>query len=91
MICSYNKSQQDAIYLNFILVKNLRVSDRLTAHHQESYYCIHSNLYLSYSYVDCVLARSGIPSQPRQQTVNITSTTNTSCCEYGIKNPDDGQ
>jgi hypothetical protein len=26
-----------------------------------------------------------------QQTVNITSMTNTSCCEYSIKTPDDGQ
>jgi len=37
--------------------------------------------------VDCLLARS----QPRWQTVNITSITNTSCCEYSIKTPDDGQ
>jgi len=27
----------------------------------------------------------------RQQAVNITSMTNTSCCEYSIKTPDDGQ
>jgi len=33
------------------------------------------------SYVDCLLARSG----------NITSMTNTYCCEYSIKTPDDGQ
>jgi len=26
-----------------------------------------------------------------QHTVNITSMTNTSCCEYSIKTPDDGQ
>jgi len=26
-----------------------------------------------------------------QQTVNITSMTNTSCCEYSIKTPDGGQ
>jgi hypothetical protein len=26
----------------------LRVSDRLTVHHEESWYCIHSNLYLPY-------------------------------------------
>ena len=31
------------------------------------------------NYVDCVLA------------VNITSMTNTNCCEYSIKTPDDGQ
>ena len=40
------------------------------------------------SYIDCLLARSGCP---RQQTVNLTSMTNTYCCEYGIKTPDDGQ
>jgi len=36
VIYSYNKSQQDAVFLNFILVKNLHVSDGLTVHHQES-------------------------------------------------------
>jgi len=38
------------------------------------------------SYVDCLLTRS---SWPRLQTINITSTTNTRCCEYSIKTPDD--
>jgi len=33
---SYNKSQQDALFLNFILVNNSTFSDRLTVHHQES-------------------------------------------------------
>jgi hypothetical protein len=40
--------------------------------------------------VNCLLARS-VSSWPRQQTVNITSVTNTSCCEYSIKTPDDGR
>jgi hypothetical protein len=35
VIYSYNKSQQDALFLYFILI-TLHVSDRLTAHHQES-------------------------------------------------------
>jgi hypothetical protein len=39
------------------------------------------------SYIDCLLARSG----PRQQTVNTISITNTHCCEYSIKTPDDGE
>jgi len=26
-----------------------------------------------------------------QQTVNITSMTNTYCCEYSVETPDDGQ
>jgi len=33
-------------------------------------------------YVDCLLT---------SLAVNITSMTNTSCCEYSIKTPDDGQ
>jgi len=37
----------------------------------------------STSYVECLLAR--------QQTVNRTNMTNTNCCEYSIKTPDDGQ
>jgi hypothetical protein len=36
------------------------------------------------SYVDCLLARSGC-------SINITSMTNSNCCEYSIKTPDDGQ
>ena len=44
---SYNKSQQDALFFKFILVKN-SVSDRLTVHHQESSYCIHSKWYFPY-------------------------------------------
>ena len=57
-IPSYNKSQQDALFLKFILERTLHVLDKLTVHHQESEYCIHSNRYLSCSYVDCLLARS---------------------------------
>ena len=36
----------------------------------------------------CLLARSGILTS---LSVNITSMTNTYCCEYSIKAPDDGQ
>ena len=38
------------------------------------------NFFFRQSYVDCLL-----------QTVNITSMTNTNCCEYSIKTHDDGQ
>ena len=38
------KSQQDTLFLNFILETALHVLDRLTVHHQESEYFIHSNL-----------------------------------------------
>jgi len=47
VIYSYNKSQQDALFLNFILIRTLHVSDRFTVHLQESQHCIHSNRYLS--------------------------------------------
>jgi len=40
LIYSYNKSQQDALFLSFILERTLYVSDRLTVHHQESEYSI---------------------------------------------------
>jgi hypothetical protein len=33
-------------------------------------------------YVDCLVARSGVPSCPRYQTVNIANMTNINCCEY---------
>jgi hypothetical protein len=36
VIYSYSKSQQDALFLNSILVKISSVSERLTVHHQES-------------------------------------------------------
>jgi hypothetical protein len=39
------------------------------------------------SCVDCLLARS----EWNSLTVNITGMTNTYCCEYSIKAPDDGQ
>jgi hypothetical protein len=35
------------------------------------------------NYADCLVARFG-------WTVNITSMTNTYCCEYSIQTPDDG-
>jgi len=55
---SCSKNQQDALFLNFILERTVHDLDRLTVHHQEYEYCINSNWYLSYSYVDCLLARS---------------------------------
>jgi hypothetical protein len=36
LIYSYNKSQPDALFLKFTLVKTQHVLDRLTVHHQES-------------------------------------------------------
>jgi len=31
------------------------------------------------------------PNAPPRAPVNITSMTNTNCCEYHMKTPDDGQ
>jgi len=36
MCYSYKKCQQDALFLKFILLKPLYISDRFTVHHQES-------------------------------------------------------
>jgi hypothetical protein len=36
MIYSYNKSQRDTLFLNFIWQRTLQVLDRSTVHHQES-------------------------------------------------------
>ena len=67
VIYLYNRSQQDALFLNFILIYNSTCFGQT--------YCPSSGILLLYS----------------QQTVNISSMTNTSCFEYSIKTPDDGQ
>jgi hypothetical protein len=64
---SYNRSQQDALFLNVIRIYNS------TCFRQT--YCPLSGVLILYS----------------QQSVNISSMTNTSCCECSIKTPDDGQ
>ena len=48
------------------------------------------------SYGDCASeavaeAATATAAWPRQQTVNITSMTNTYCCVYSVETPDDGQ
>ena len=53
MIYPYNKSQRDALFLKFILVKTLHVSDRSTVHHLESQHCIHAVGICHASSVDC--------------------------------------
>jgi len=54
---------------------NLHVSDRFTVHHHESRYCVYSEVEIKH----------------RWQTVNISSMTNSNCCEYSTKTTDDGQ
>jgi len=59
---SYNRSQQDALFLNFILTYNSTCFGQT--------YCLSSGVSIMYS--------------QQQQTVNINSMTNTTCCEYSI-------
>jgi len=42
------KANKMHYFSSLFLYTTLDVSDRLTVHHQESWYCIHSNWYLSY-------------------------------------------
>jgi len=87
---SYNKRQRDALFLVFIFGKELYMfrTDLLST--ITSLTTVYTAIVICHaSYVDCLLARSG--SCPRQQTVNITSVTNTYCCVYSVETPDDGQ
>jgi hypothetical protein len=89
VIYACNKVNKVHCFSTLFWNTTLHVSDKLTAHYQVSWYCIHNNWYLSfYLYW---LSASEVRSQPRQQTVNINSMTNTNCCKYSIKTPDDGQ
>jgi hypothetical protein len=59
---SYNKNQQDALFLKFIFVKN-------STFFRQIYYPS-SGVFTAIgicrtSYVDCLLARSGVPFRPR--------------------------
>ena len=77
----YNKSQEDALFLNLILV-NISTCFGQT-------YCPSSGVLILYSQqqVFAILVTLTV----RQQTVSITCMTNTYCCEYSIKTHDDGQ
>jgi len=87
---SYNKSQRDALFLKFILIKNSTCFGQI--------YCPSSGVSTLYtaigicraSYVDCLLVRSGsvLTSLADSQ---VTSTTNTCCCIYSVETPYDGQ
>jgi len=65
---SYNKSQQDALFLKFILIKNSTCFGQI--------YCPSSGVSTLYaaigichaSYVDCLLARAGYPDLASRQT-----------------------
>ena len=74
VICSYNKSQRDALFLKFILIKNSTCFEQI--------YCPSSGVFILHSqklaFVILVMLTVC------QQTVNITSITNTNRCEYSI-------
>jgi hypothetical protein len=97
VIYSYNKRGQDALFLNFILVKNSTCQKNSTYFAQT--YCPTSGVLILYSQqlvfvilmMLTVCQRGQDGSRPRWQTVNVTNMTNTSYCEYSIKTPDDGQ
>jgi hypothetical protein len=76
VIYSYDRSQQDALFLNFILTYNSTYFGQT--------YCPSSGLLILYSQqlVFVILF---------MLAVNVNSMTYTSCCEYSIKTPDDGQ
>ena len=82
---SDNKSQKDARFLNFILVK--------TSTCFEQTYCPSSGVSTLYTQqqVFVMQVMFTVCQRPRQQTVNITGMTNSNCCEYSIKTPGDGQ
>jgi hypothetical protein len=77
---SYNRSQKDALFLNFILVNNSTCFGQI--------YCPSSGVLILYSQqlVFIILVILTVC-----ETVNISSMRNTNCCEYSIKTPDDGQ
>ena len=79
MIYSCNRSQQDALFLNFILIYNP------TCFRQT--YCPSSGVLILYSQQLVFM----LFMLTVGQTVNINNMTNTSCCKYSIKIPDDGQ
>jgi len=74
MIYSYNRSQHDALFLNFILIYNSTCL-------RQTYYPS-SGVWTLYSHklVFVILVM-----------LNRNSMTNTSCCEYSVQTPDDGQ
>jgi len=88
VICFYNKSQRDALFLNFILVKTSTCFGQ--------FYCPSSGVLILHSQqlvfvLLVMLTDSEVSSIPASLAVNIPSMTNNYCCEYSTKTPDDGQ
>jgi len=87
VIYSYNKSQRDALFHKFILVKNSSCFGQI--------YCPSSGVSTLYTqqYVLVMLTvyQRGQFHPDLASRVNITSITNTYYCEYSVETPDDGQ
>jgi len=89
VIYSYNSSQQDALFLNFILVYNCTCFGQT--------YCPSSGVLIRYSQqlvfviLFMLLSASEVGTLTSLADSHITFMTNTSCCEYSIKTPDDEQ
>jgi len=85
---SYNKSQQDALFLNFILDKELYMfhADLLSIIRSLNIVYTAIGIYHT-GYVDYLPKRSR-PDHARRQS---TSMTHTCCCVYSFETPDDGQ
>jgi len=82
VIHSYNKGQQDALFLDFIQEKNSTCFGHLLSFIR-SLNTVFTAIGICHTgYVDCLLVRSGW---------KFRSMSKTSCCEYSIKTPDDGQ
>ena len=78
VIYSYNKNQRDALFLKFILIMDSTCFRQI--------YCLSSGVSTLYTQ-QYVLVMWTVC----QQTVHITSMTNTYCCVYSVETPDDGQ
>ena len=89
MIYSHNKSQQDALFLNFYFDKELHMfrTDLLSIIRSLNIVFTETGICHT-GYVDCLLARSGWSLIADSQH---NCMTNTSCCEYIIKTPYDGE
>ena len=79
LVRTYHGSQQDALFLNVILINNSTCFGQT--------YCPSSGVLILHSqqlvFVVLVMLT--------EQTVNITNMIYTNCCECSIKTPDDGQ
>jgi len=81
------KRQQAALFLNFILVRNSTCFGQTYCPSSRVLNTVFTAIAICHTiYVDCLLARLGWIL-----TSLADNMTNTNCCEYSNKTPDDGQ